>query len=173
MKIQNDLGILKENEDKKEKESKEKCNFCDKEFSSKSNLKTHLKQICCADLYKINQLFGKQKDLEKDIIECKRENMILSSVNTILEGDHQCLKDIANQPKIITNNTTNTMTNKILNVVSPLDLNDYDYIKQTIDNNYKLDYIFSGQKGLAHFALENILKDDKGNLKYICTDPSR
>jgi len=176
LKIQSELGILDENNvnnEKNDKELKEKCNFCEKYFSSKSNLKTHLKQICCIDLYKINQLFAKQKELEKDILECKKENMILSSVNTILEGDHQCLKEIANQPKIITNNTTNTTTNKILNVVSPLDLNDYEYIKEAINNNYKLDYIFSGQKGLAQFALDNILKDDKGNLKYICTDPSR
>lgn len=175
LKIQSEKGLL-ENEDFEKKEIiefKEQCNFCEKYFSNKSNLKNHLKQICCVDLYKINTLFGKQKELEKDILECKRENMILTSVNTILEGDHQCLKEIANQPKIITNNTTNNTTNKILNVVSPLDLNDHNYIKQIITNHYKLDYIFAGQKGLAQFAIENILKDENGNLKYICTDPSR
>jgi hypothetical protein len=175
LKIQSEKGLL-DNEDFEKKEInefKEQCNFCEKYFSNKSNLKNHLKQICCVDLYKINTLFGKQKELEKDILECKRENMILTSVNTILEGDHQCLKEIANQPKIITNNTTNNTTNKILNVVSPLDLNDHNYIKQIITNHYKLDYIFAGQKGLAQFAIENILKDENGNLKYICTDPSR
>ena len=133
-------------------------------------MKNHLKQICCVDLYKINQLFGKQKDLENDILECKRENMILSSVNTILEGDHQCLKEIANQPKIITNNTTN---NKNLNIISPLDFKDTFYLRDKINNNYKIDYIFSGQKGIAKFAVDHLLKDDEGNLKYVCTDPSR
>ena len=48
-----------------------------------------------------------------------------------------------------------------------------DISANLIDNNYHMNYIFSGQKGCAKFAVENIIKDDQGNLKYICSDPSR
>jgi len=33
--------------------------------------------------------------------------------------------------------------------------------------------MIQGQKGVAKFAYDTMLKDEEGKLKYICTDPSR
>ena len=54
-----------------------------------------------------------------------------------------------------------------------MDFNDKNKIKEIIENNYNMDYMLDGQKGFAKFAVENLLKDEDGNLKYVCTDPSR
>ena len=105
--------------------------------------------------------------LEKENNILKDENNILKGENNILKGDHECIQNIAKQPK-------HTNTNiKTLNIISPLDLSSTDIIKNMINDKYKLDYIFSGQKGIARFEIDHILKDDEGNLKYVCTDPSR
>ena len=63
--------------------------------------------------------------------------------------------------------------NKILNITSTIDFNDSDKVKNIIQNNYSLEYFLDGQKGIADFALKNLLKDENGNLSYVCTDPSR
>ena len=109
-----------------------------------------------------------QMQMEKKIKDLETENNILKGVNSVLKSDHECLQDMAKQPK----NVVNT-NNKILNIVSPLDFTNKEIIKNKIDSNYKIDYIFSGQKGIAKFAIDHILKDEEGNLKYVCTDPSR
>ena len=65
------------------------------------------------------------------------------------------------------------MNNKILSIQSRLDFNNIDYVKQLIEEKYDKKYLFQGQKGVAQFAVDFILKNDTGNLKYICTDTSR
>ena len=96
----------------------------------------------------------------------KEMNNVIKGMNSVLKTDHDCVHDIAKQPKNINNN-------KILNILSPMDFTSKDILKNKIEDNYKLDYIFSGQKGIAKFAFEHILKDEEGNLKYVCTDHSR
>ena len=115
----------------------------------------------------LKKLNDKNNLLEKEMTEINKKNYCLSEVNKLLNSDHKCIQEIAKQPKNINNN------NKTLNLINSLNLSDTEQIKDLIDNNYNLDYIFSGQKGCAKFALENIIKDEDGNLKYICSDPSR
>jgi hypothetical protein len=178
LKIQSDI-----NSDE-QKNINEKCYICDKILANSKCLKAHLEK--CTTIYNIHSILKKNKDniesvenktkqAEKDKMFLKqeneilkRENEILKRENDILKTDHECIQEIAKQPKNITN--TN---NKILNIITPLDLSSVDIIKNKINDNYKLDYIFSGQKGIAKFAFDHILKDDEGNLKYVCTDPSR
>jgi len=50
---------------------------------------------------------------------------------------------------------------------------DGENIKSIINNKYNLDVISDGQKGIAKFATNFLLKDSDGNLNYVCTDPSR
>jgi hypothetical protein len=50
---------------------------------------------------------------------------------------------------------------------------DSDNIKSIINDKYNLDVISEGQKGVAKFATNFLLKDSDGNLNYVCTDPSR
>ena len=61
--------------------------------------------------------------------------------------------------------------NKILNINSfNLDKNK---VKNILEDNFNPNYIINGQKSLANFAVQHFLKDENGNLSYICTDPSR
>jgi len=136
-----------------------------KDLLKVNNLILEKQQI--KETYELKEKDKVIQNLVDENIKFKEEIIKLKSICNILESDHKCVQEIAKQPKNINNN------NKTVNLINSLNLSDTEQIKNLIDNNYNLDYIFSGQKGLAHFALDNILKDDKGNLKYICTDPSR
>jgi len=142
---------------------KEECEYCGKSMLKKS-LKPHY-LVCKIFLhYKNNEdiikvLEEKNKALEMEIVKLKTEN-------NIYKEDSARFKKLAEQPK--TQNINNT---KILNI-SSLQL-DKDKIKQVLDDKFDTNYICDGQKGLANFTLNNLLKDDKGQLTYVCTDPSR
>ena len=106
----------------------------------------------------------------KDIIEKIKEELYdLKGQIKILTKSNDCLHDIAKQPKISNLNNNN----KILTIQSHFDFDNTDQLKQLIEEKYYRKYLFQGQKGVAQFAADYILKDDSGQLKYICTDPSR
>jgi len=190
LKIQSKNGINIEYNEKL------KCNICSKNFSDKRNLLNHLEKICLngKDInilfvnnlyYEINNKNNMINELKEENIICKENIRILEKnnvelnkklygvleVNKILETDRDCIHQIAKQPKTITTTTNNN--NKILNVITPFNLSDKEQIIDIVKNNYNINYIFSGQKGCARFVYENIIKDTDGNLKYICSDPSR
>jgi hypothetical protein len=71
------------------------------------------------------------------------------------------------QPK--NTNTTNNNDNRINNNF----FNDPERIKQMINEKLNEDYVCDGQKGVAQFAYDSLLKDEDGNKNYICSDPSR
>ncbi len=164
------------------------CQLCDKEFSTKKHLIQHLKNTCIDDFYKINCMISELRSIkkinselekilkEKDIQIAKLETIIETKDNFYKE-DHECLKEIAKNPKI--NNTNNisthnsTTTNKILSLSTPMNFNDLEKIQNLLNNYCNIEYILDGQKGFAKFAIENLLIDEEGKLKYICTDPSR
>jgi hypothetical protein len=168
------LKIQNKNEIIEEKDKNEQCQICMKVFTKKY-IFTHIQNSCITNINSFikdlknesNDLRNKLNEKELELQKKEREIIELKSITNILKNDHDCLKDIARQPKNITNN------NKILNIVTPLNLTNTDQLKTIIDTKYKLDYIFSGQKGIAKFAIDHILKDEEGNPKYVCTDPSR
>ena len=177
LKIQKEQGVNIEKELNKNIISEYNCNLCNKKFKSKINLKHHLENLCTNNSLQINDIIKKLKEEVKsrDILidqinasnnALKEMNNFLKGMNSVLKTDHDCVHDIAKQPKNINNN-------KILNILSPMDFTNKEIIKNKIEDSYKLDYIFSGQKGIAKFAFDHLLKDEEGNLKYICTDPSR
>lgn len=166
------------------------CQLCNKEFSTKKHLIQHLKNTCVDDFYKINCMISELKiiksrnyDLEellkeKDIRIAKLETIIETKDN-FYKDDHECLKEIAKNPKInntntnISTNNSNTTNNKILSLNTPMNFNDFEKIQNLLNAYCNIEYILDGQKGFAKFAIENLLIDEEGNLKYICTDPSR
>ena len=166
------------------------CGMCNKFFSSKSNLSSHIKR-CYDNLLKINDFLLKKNEYKKRIkileeklcnfdenvkniekleneikilkdqnIDFDKKNYALTEVNKILDTDRQCVHDIAKQPKTV-------------NLLTSMNFSNKDEIRDLIENKYNLDYIFSGQKGCAKFAFDNIIKDENGNLKYICSDVGR
>ncbi len=151
------------------------CEYCNKSFT---NIKKHLN--ICKEKNKVS--IEKNKDdyekllneKEQIIIKYKKENqelkeyiIKLETENKIYKKSHETVDDLAKQPKISHTN------NKILSIQSHLDFSNTEYVKQLIDEKYDKKYLFQGQKGVAQFAVDYILKDDSGQLKYVCTDPSR
>ena len=107
--------------------------------------------------------------LKEELVKLKEELFRMEGKLSVLENNKDCLFEIAKQPKITNTNTNN----KILSFQSHLDFSNIDHFKKIIEEKYDKKYLFQGQKGVAQFAVDYILKDDKGELKYICTDPSR
>jgi DNA repair exonuclease SbcCD ATPase subunit len=139
---------------------------------------------------KIEILEEKIKELEdenRDIIYFQNENDNLKQKNIDIEKHKkEQIEYLQEQIKLLqeqiisvtkvavakpttTNNTT--INNKILNM--PVLNFDNNNIKHIIDDKYNTDIIACGQKGIAKFATNYLLKDDEGNLNYICTDVSR
>ena len=152
------------------------CEFCKQSFSE-SNLVKHLdkcKKKPLAEIIKKDkeiEKLRKEKDVEieklkKIIKKLKKKNMDLNIsiqslkvANCIYSEDHKEIIKMAKEPK------TNIIGNNFFS--------DTEKIKEII--NTKLDRfdIAGGQKGIAQFAVNNLLKNDDGIPNYVCTDSSR
>jgi hypothetical protein len=177
------------------------CEFCNKTFANKT-LKIHLlscknkkvkeKDDIIEELLKEkditdnllkerddiikekNEIIEEMKKERDDIIEEKDEiieemkNRILELEveNKIYSKDHDLVKNLASQPKITTNNNNKI---KVMNNF----FDNPEKVKQLVDEKLTRDHICDGQKGVAQFAINFLLKDDEGNINYFCTDTSR
>lgn len=148
------------------------CKYCDKKFTQQAHLTRHLP--CCIEKFKsrIREQDDKIKDLENKLnqaeekiktIEMETEIRILRQYS---QDNQSTLHEIAKQPRNQVNNNQ-----KVL-ITSSIDLSQ-EKMKDMIDNSFNADYMIQGQKGVAKFAYDTMLKDEEGKLKYICTDPSR
>ena len=166
------------------------CEYCKKEYPSKQRLKAHKEN--CLEKYKkiikdqndemenkdknykivINQKDFKIKELEDEIENYKQQ---MKTIRLEVENEFYkqreersttVVEQIAKQPRVQTNNNQ-----KVL-ITSPLDMSQ-PAVMQAIQNGFSEDYLVQGQKGAARFAYDNMLKDEKGKLKYVCTDASR
>ena len=154
------------------------CEFCNKSFSE-SNLIKHLKK-CKIKIDKEIENFKKEKNFEikklkeqheleteklkKEINQLNFEIVSLKAENNIFSKGHQEMIKLAKQPKTTKNNITIGGNNFF---------NDTEKVKDIINSKLDRFDIAAGQKGIAQFAAKNILKDDDGLLKYVCTDSSR
>jgi len=141
------------------------CEFCDKTFSNKT-LKVHLKTCKNRkdELLKEKDAIIKQKD--EIIEEMKNRILKLETENDIYKNDHELIKNLASQPKTMNNNN-----NKIRIMNNFFD--NPEKVKQIVNEKLTNDHIIDGQKGVAQFAYNTLLRDDEGNVNYFCTDPSR
>jgi hypothetical protein len=154
------------------------CEFCKKNFSNKA-LKVHLrtckikKEKEIDDIIKEKDNLLKEKDdiieiiiKEKDDIieELKNRILKLETENDIYKNDHDFVKNMAAQPKTTNNNKIKVMNNFFDNP---------EKVRQLVNEKLTQDHICDGQKGVAQFAYDILLKDDEGNINYFCTDPSR
>jgi len=89
----------------------------------------------------------------------------LETENKIYLQGHEVVQKLAIQPKNTNNNNKIKINNNFFD--NP------EKIKQMIDEKLTKDYISEGQKGVAQFACNNLLKDENGNMNYICSDLSR
>ena len=155
------------------------CEYCNKEFTTKNNIIRHHKN--CIEKYKKLLEISENNNSKKDklIFELESRNRELEEQMKIIrlevekemykertEKLENTVEEMAKQPKQVTNNQ-----NKII-ITSSLDLS-RESISETLENSFCNNYLIQGQKGVAKFAYENMLKDKDGRLIYVCTDPSR
>jgi len=130
------------------------------------------------------ELENTKRDLESTKRECEKLKIQLESTKRNLEDmkeDRDDYKDkvfsLANNPinnyTALTNTNTNTHNgnNNIL-MLTPFDMNKQKF-SDVIKESFTKDYMIEGQKGVAKFAVDKLLKDEDGKLQYVCTDPSR
>ena len=164
-----ELNELKERTDKDFREFKEKT---DKELIEKD--KNIIKANTQIENYK-EQLEKQEENFKEQL--GKQEENYKEQINNYKEQ----LKDLQDKLDKITNKAidrpttvvSNTTTNNNLNIVSSLDFNNLETIKNAIENRLNVNHVVDGQKGLAKFVVDSILKDEEGNLLYKCTDASR
>jgi hypothetical protein len=167
--------------------SKNKCEFCKKEFTTKTNLNYHKAnakyclekrgsqpEFTCEPCKKT---FVSDNMLQKHHLKCvhyEKEQMRLSYEKIISEKDKR-IKDLedrmdsllikaVSRPSVV--NTTNT-DNRIQQVINNLIPITDDHLKEQ-SRFLTLDHIKQGAVGYANFACEHALKD-----RVACTDLSR
>ena len=141
------------------------CSCCDKILSTKQRLESH--KLICKSIkkeLKIEEIENKNKEMENEIIKLKTQLEIYKKFS---EDDRECIKDIAKQPRIYNQQNNN----KYLNL-TPLNLT-AEIVKNKVENNFTKNNFLEGQKGVAEFVFDNLLKDENGKTKYICDDSSR
>jgi len=158
-----------------------KCNDCDKVLSTKQTLTNH-SSICKEKKNKhLKDVVEKDKLIVKINTQLKSyKEQIESYKEQLLQKDNQIqslqddLYKIANKAidRPTTNNVTNTTTNN-LSLTNYLDFDNIDKIKDLFENQLNINHIVDGQKGLAQFITNTLLRDSEGKLLYVCTDPSR
>lgn len=142
-----------------------KCDGCEKIFRDKRNSTIHTEN--CMEL-KIKNIRDKYENEIKSIRkEYDNKISILEEKLEIYKSDHECVQEIAKQPKI--NNTINN--NKYLHI-TPFILKEGE-IARKVKYNFTEEMFLDGQQGVADFTYNNILKDNNGESKYICNDMNR
>ena len=144
------------------------CEFCHKYFAN-SNLKIHEKSCKIKKKKDDEEKDDIIENQKKEILFLKNEIFRLETENNIYIKDHEFVKTIASQPKNITTTNNNILNNTNTN----FNFNDPEKVKLMIDSKLTQNHIVNGQKGVAQFACDTILKDDDGNINYFCTDTSR
>jgi hypothetical protein len=165
------------------------CNFCNKIFTSQYNLNEHFNtckekqheemetRLKDGFIKEIEYLKEKLKEMEitytrqlddkeqyyKDKIEEKETT--ITKLEAKLEKFENAVIANTRNPITTTNNTI------VLN--NTLNLNDTEKFKSIIGEGLNKNVVCNGQKGLAKFVFDNILKGPDGKLMYKCVDPSR
>jgi len=163
------------------------CEYCKKEFSTKSNLNrhrdtskkcNHTEKILFSCNFCDKELCSKQK-LHYHVNICKYKNETSLEKETdnnelkeqvnIMKKEIEELKNSKNTTNItITNNSTNIMNNykPLLQYMTP------SVIKETFEQNYTIKDFAGSQKALADFTTKQFLSG-KNKPVYLCTDRSR
>jgi hypothetical protein len=166
------------------------CEFCSKVLSQKATLIDHLET--CKERYKkmVENTETKIKKLENEIGNAKRSK--LNSKFEELLSEKLAEKDKYYQEKLdekdeyickleakitkfedalIIANKKSTTTNVVINNNS-LDLSK-ERVRNVIETQLTPLIVGKGQEGLALLCATHLLKNEKGDLVYKCTDPSR
>ena len=146
-----------------------RCNGCNKiSFSSDDN-DTHMSNCIIILKNTISEL----KDENKDIIYFQEQMNKYKELNEEKDKNYkEQIKYLQEQifstaiSKPTNNNNTKILNMSIINFEN-------SNVENIINDKFNLDMISEGQKGVAKFAVNYLLKDTDNNLNYVCTDSSR
>jgi hypothetical protein len=145
---------------RQEPSSKSTCDYCNKQLAARS-IESHMKICNLRKDYEINLLKSETISLKTRITE-------LEAVNKVLQKSQDCVVEMAKQPKTM----NKTVTNNKVSILTPLDLST-ERLRELVEANFTNSHLLEGQKGVARFTVEHVIKDKDGKLQYICTDPAR
>lgn len=157
------------------------CEYCSKHFTSQQSLNEHKLSSCkeknkqeCIKEYNDEIISLREKNLKLELYVEEKESKIIelktivSKLEAKLEKFENALIDTKTATSITYNtnsNNGNINNNQILNL-SP------EVVEPLLREKLTFDVVKQGQKGLASFVLNNMLKGPDG-LKYKCKDTSR
>ena len=174
------------------------CEFCNNNFTTRNHLSRHYKTDSCQKIQKIisniNSKYEEQiKNIKDDytskiakfenenkvnvikIQELTKENEILKSENKSLEKSNETFIKIVEKAAIKSTNTVNNNTynrNNYLNYVSSEPIK-FGEIQQKINNLVTTKTIMYDNDNFNNYITKNILKDENGKNKVLCTDINR
>lgn len=141
-----------------QEESINTCNIC-KIKVEPDGLLLHIK-TCIQTLKNENSLLKEQLDLQLD--ENKR-----------LQDQLFKLAEIGTKKKtVVINNRVGRIDQRVLNQLAPYTITQ-EKVSKIVNEKFDKSYLTSKERGLAKFALDNLLRDENGKPQMICTDPAR
>ena len=149
------------------------CNHCTKLFTTKKILKEH-ENNCLEKKIKTEkeQIHTEYLILKTQIENKEKENQELKKQVKELQEKLANIAEIGAKKDTKTTNTYRVNNNNIVNNLVPYDL-DKDKILTIVDEKFNENYLYARENGIANFAVNNLLKDNEGNLKLTCTDTAR
>lgn len=172
------------------KECTKLCEFCGKEFSTRTlheetcsvklqHDKEDVFQQRLSEQARVyeTQLHEQARKFEEQITQLK---FTIEKLSDKLAGKEECINKLdrhndtlaelakrSSQPNVQHNKTKN-----IFNIFTPLDLSETT-VNAILDQHLTTEVIGDGQKGLANMLHARMLTDEKGFSKYKCTDKNR
>lgn len=149
---------------------------CQHVSTSKSDLDKHMKN--CKLLLVEQAISQKQVEFDSMVAILTREK---EELRTQLKEAHQTIKELAeraiDKPTVSTSTTHNNNNN--MNMVNMLcDRTTFDAQTDpdrivSIAREHFESYFWQGQRGVAQFCVDHIIKSPNGKMLLVCTDPSR
>ncbi len=150
------------------------CEFCDKQYSSVSNLNKHQKESkFCLDIQ-----FQTNPDVIRDRFKCYKCDKILSSNRRLEYHISICKEEVKNhtEPVSITNVNSNNIINNNINIqINYPSLIDYltpERMSEALSKIKDKDELLDCSKMFAKFAISSFLSG-YGKPVYLCTDRER
>lgn len=159
------------------------CDICNTKVTNKSNLEKHKKTETCKRIKKDLEYDQKIKKLEEENKSLNIENILLKDENKLLTEKIKTLKEKSEEYRSIVekaaikstttvnNNSKNTYNNNLQYISSePIKWNE---IPKMLSEVVNVDTVCYDENDFNDHIIDNILKDENGNDKVLCTDINR